>query len=71
MLIRVDRGQLRFSGQISPVPGFDRMTGFRISSSLVDGMGGETCDLILEMQVSDAGDTSIDSAVLLDDIHFE
>ena len=71
VLIRVTRDQLFFSGQISPVSGFDRMTGFRISSSLVDGMGGETCDLILEVQVSDAGDTSIDSAVLIDDIHFE
>jgi hypothetical protein len=71
VLITVTRDQLRFSGQTSPVPGFDRMTGFRISSSLVAGMGGETCDLILEVQVSDAGDASIDSAVLLDDIHFE
>lgn len=71
VLITVTRDQLRFSGQISPVPGFDRMTGFRVSSSLVAGMGGETCDLILEVQVSDAGDASIDSAVLLDDLHFE
>lgn len=70
-LLTVTRDQLRFSGSVSPVPGFDRMTGFRIGSALVSRMAGEPARLVFEALVSDAGDTSIDSAVLIDDIHFE
>lgn len=67
--LTVTRDQIRF-GSLSPVPGFDRMTGFRTGTVAVQADGG-TCHLILEVLVSDAGDASIDSAVLIDDIHFE
>ncbi len=70
-VIQVSRDNLRFSGSPSPVPGFDRMTGFRNASVNVGGVGGLACDLILEVFVSDVGDASIDSAVLIDAIRFE
>lgn len=57
-------------GSTSPVPGFDRMTGFRQGSVAVQA-GTGPCHLVFEVLVSDAGDASIDSAVLIDDIHFQ
>lgn len=69
-VLTVTRDQLRSTGTISPVPGFDRMTGFRTGSVAVQAASG-TCHLVLEMLVSDAGDASIDSAVLIDDLRFE
>ncbi len=70
-ILTVTRDQLQFSGSPSPVPGFDRMTGFRTGSTPVQAGAGGTCHLVFEALVSDAGDASIDSAVLVDDIRFE
>ncbi|MEE8526522.1 MAG: Ig-like domain-containing protein, partial [Thermoanaerobaculia bacterium] len=70
-IVQVTRDNLRFSGQSSPVAGFDRMTGFRTAGIGVGALATGQCQLILEVAVSDVGDTSIDSAVLIDDIHFE
>lgn len=69
-IVNVSRDTLG-SSQISPVPGFDRMTGFRTASIAVRRMPGVPCHLVLESMVSDAGDASIDSAVLIDDIRFQ
>lgn len=70
-LLTVTRDQLRFSGSVSPVPGFDRMTGFRSASVPLARTADQSSHLIFEVLINDAGDASIDSAVLIDDIHFE
>lgn len=70
-ILTVTRDQLQFTGSPSPVPGFDRMTGFRNGSTPVQAGAGATCHLVFEALVSDAGDTSIDSTVLVDAIRFE
>jgi hypothetical protein len=70
-ILTVTRDLIRFSGSISPVPGFDRMTGFRTGTTPVQAGAGATCHLVFEVLVSDAGDASIDSAVLIDNIRFE
>ena len=52
----VTRDDIRFGPlSLSPVPGFDRMTGFRTASIDVSAAAGLPCHLLIEMKVSDEG----------------